>query len=70
MTRTVEVYRLWEDGTWDKREVTVPIFEGINDDALEARACERAWLDVTKIGGPKPIQIGMLMASVYGVKSA
>ena len=65
MTRTVEVYRLWPNGTWDKKEVTVGIFEGINDDALEARACEDAWLELARTGGPQPIQIGMLMASLY-----
>lgn len=66
MTRTVEVYRLWPDNTWDKQKIVVPVFDGMNDDALEARACHIAWLEVTRAGGRKPVQIGMLMESIYG----
>jgi hypothetical protein len=62
--KKVEVYLLWKDGTWTKMTVEVPL-EPWTDNAVEVAACERAWLEVTKAGGAKPIQIGLIMSSFY-----
>lgn len=66
-TRTVEVYLLWPDGTWTRRTVDVPA-EPWTDNAVECAACERAWVDIVKEGGQKPIQIGLIMTSFYNLE--
>jgi hypothetical protein len=68
MQKTVEMYRLWQDGTWDKVTVTVFMEYTMPDDVLEARACQQAWLDLVRTGEKKPLQIGMIMSSLYGEK--
>lgn len=62
--KTVEVYLLWKNGTWESRTVEVPA-EPWTDNAVESRACEKAWLEVERCGGEKPIQIGLIMSSFY-----
>ena len=68
-TRKVEVYLLWQNGTWDRRTVDVPA-EPWTDDAVESRAVQKALLTLDRWGVDKPIQIGLLMHSFDNHKDA
>lgn len=65
---TVQVYRLWPDRTWDLADIEVDVPPGLenNDDVIEARAVQQAWLDLQLAGSAKPEQIGLYMLSIYG----
>ena len=72
VSKTVEVYRLWKDNKWDKVSITVDIPKGLeeSEEFLESKAVEKAWLDLAMVEiGAKPLQIGLYMHSIYGVKS-
>ena len=65
--RTVEVYRLWADGHWDKTSVEV-LSEPWTMEIVEARATQKAWWNIHKLSCGnsellKPIQIGLYMPS-------
>jgi hypothetical protein len=68
-TREVEVYLLWQNGSWDKKTVEVPA-EPWTDDAVESRAVQKALLLLDRWGYDKPIQIGLLMNSFANHKGA
>lgn len=40
--KTVQVYRLWEDGTWDLVNIDIED-EPWTQEIVESRACEQAW---------------------------
>lgn len=66
--RTVEVYRLWGNGTWDKVPVTIE-YDGDNDDVIESRAVTAEWIRLSLCNSQKPLQVGLYMHSIYGAKN-
>ena len=68
-TRKVEVYLLWQNGTWERTTVEVPA-EPWTNDAVQSRAVQKALLMLARCGEDRPIQIGLLMASFDNHKDA
>ena len=68
MSRTVQVYRLWPDKSWDLVDVRVDLPPGLedNDDLIESHAVQAEWLKIAAHGHRKPLQIGLYMLSIYG----
>lgn len=63
--RTVEVYRLWGNWSWDKIPIQINCEEGDSDEIIESRAVTAAWLQLIN-SKQKPVQIGLYMLSIYG----
>ena len=48
--RTVQVYRLWEDKTWDLVDIEVEDTPW-RTEVVESRACTQAWKNIQRFGG-------------------
>lgn len=56
--RQVQVYRLFDDYSWDLVSVFVPD-EPWNQEIVESRACTAAWLQVEREGSRRPLRVGL-----------